>query len=189
MHRISKLLPVLPGFILILWTTLGCAGWPGKRLAEVFPKAKSFKAHQVTLAAEDIAYVEKETGTKIKGEDRSPTFYIAYGIGEENKSDKLQIIGAVVFMDAVGQHGNMEINVAVSPKGTLHSISFWKHKESKQLESKEFLKQFDEVKKPTDPFQIGKDITPVTDAEKASQSVATAAKMGWLMVLLSLRSY
>jgi hypothetical protein len=63
----------------------------------------------------------------------------------------------------------------------LHAISLWKNKESKQLESKEFLKQFNKAQKPTDPFQIGKDITPAPGAEKASQSVATAAKRGWLM--------
>ena len=157
------------------------AGWPGKRLAGVFPNAKNFKARQVTLNAEQIASIEKATGTKIGTEEKTPTFYIAYGIDKESKSDKLQTIGAVVFIDAVGEHGNMEINVAISPKGTLYSVSLWKNKESKQLGSNEFLKQFNEKKKSDDLFQIGKDIVAVANSEKASQAIATATKKGWII--------
>jgi len=175
---------LLFGAILVLWTSLVWShesAWPGKRLAEVFPKAKKFKSRQVTLTAEQIARIEKETGTRIEGEDKTPTFYIAYGPGEDGKSGELQPMGAVVFIDAVGQRGSMEVNVAITPKGTLRAVSLWKHQESKQLESKEFLKQFEGDKKVTDAFQIGKDITPVPGAEKASQSISTAAKRGLLM--------
>ena len=171
-------------FIFILSSTLILAheaGWPGKRLAEVFPNAKNFKARQVTLNAEQIASIEKTTGAKIGTEEKTPTFYIAYGIDKESKSDKLQTIGAVLFIDAVGDHGNMEINVAISPKGTLYSVSLWKNKESKQLGNNEFLKQFNEKKKPDDLFQIGKDIVAVTNSEKSSQAIATTAKKGWIM--------
>lgn len=157
------------------------AGWPGKRLAGVFPNAKNFKARQVTLNAEQIANIEKATGTKIGTEEKTPTFYIAYGIDKESKSDKVQPIGAVIFIDAVGERGNMEVNVAISPKGTLYSVSLWKNKESKQLGSNEFLKQFNEKKKPEDPFQIGKDIVEAKGSAKASQAVATATQKGWLI--------
>ena len=43
------------------------------------------------------------------------------------------------------------------------------------------MKQFEGDKKVTDAFQIGKDVTAVPGAEKASQSIATAAKRGLLM--------
>ena len=175
---------LLFGAILVLWTSLVWtheSAWPGKRLAEVFPKAKKFKARQVTLTAEQIARIEKETGSKVEGEDKEPTFYVAYGPVEGGKSDELQPMGAVVFIDAVGQRGNMEVNVAITPRGTLHAVSLWKHQESKQLESQEFLKQFEGDKKATDAFQVGKDVTVVPGAEKASQAMATAAKRGLLM--------
>ena len=175
---------LLFGAILVLWTSLVWShesAWPGKRLAEVFPKAKKFKSRQVTLTAEQIARIEKETGSKVEGEDKEPTFYVPYGQAEEGKSDELQPIGAVVFIDAVGQRGNMEVNVAITPSGTLKAVSLWKHQESKQLESQEFLKQFEGDKKATDAFQVGKDITAVPGAEKASQAMATAAKRGLLM--------
>jgi len=71
---------MLFGAFLVLWTSLVWtheSAWPGKRLAEVFPKAKKFKSRQVTLTAEQIARIEKETGTRIEGEDKTPTFYIA----------------------------------------------------------------------------------------------------------------
>lgn len=171
-------------FIFILSNTLLIAheaGWPGKRLAGVFPNAKNFKARQVTLSAEQIASIEKATGAKIGAEEKTPTFYIAYGIDKESKSDKLQTIGAVVFIDAVGDHGNMEINVAISPKGALYSVSLWKNKEAKKLASNEFLKQFNEKKKPDDLFQIGKDIVAVPNSEKSSQAIATSAKKGLMM--------
>ena len=184
MRKVLMSAAVLFGALLVLWTSSVWtheSAWPGKRLAEVFPKAKKFKARQITLTAEQIARIEKETGSRIEGEDKAPTFYIAYGPGEDGKSGELQPMGAVVFIDAAGQRGNMEVNVAITPKGTLQSVSLWKHQESKQLESQEFLKQFEGDKKGTDAFQIGKDITAVPGAEKASQSMATAAKRGLLM--------
>jgi Na+-translocating ferredoxin:NAD+ oxidoreductase RnfG subunit len=184
MRRILMSAAVLFSAILVLWASSVWtheSAWPGKRLAEVFPKAKKFKARQVTLTAEQIARLEKETGSTIEGEDKEPTFYIAYGPVEGGKSGELQPMGAVVFIDAVGQHGNMEVNVAITPKGTLQSVSLWKHQESKQLESQEFLKQFEGDKKAADAFQVGKDITAVPGAEKASQAMATAAKRGLLM--------
>lgn len=184
MRRASMPVAVLLSAILVLWTSLVWtheSAWPGKRLAGVFPKAKSFKARQVTLTAEQIARLEKETGSRIEGEDKTPTFYVAYGPVESGKSGELQPMGAVVFIDAVGEHGNMEVNVAVTPRGALQAVSLWKHQESKQLESPEFLKQFEGGKKATDTFQVGKDITAVPGAEKASQAMATAAKRGLLM--------
>ena len=66
-------------------------------------------------------------------------------------------------------------------KGTLYSVLLWKNKESKQLAGNEFLKQFNEKKKPEDLFQIGKDVMAVTNSEKSSQAIATAAKKGWIM--------
>ncbi len=190
MYRRFILLLALFTSILVLISSLSWAheaGWPGKRLAQVFPKAKDFKKRQVTLSAAQIARVEKATGSKIGVEDKSPTFYIAYGIvessvlDEESKSDEVKSIGAVVFIDTVGARGNMEVNVAIDTKGKLHSVSFWKNKEGKKLESKEFLKQFNAKKKPTDLFQVGKDITTAPGAKKASQATATATKKGWLM--------
>ena len=184
MRRASISVAILSSAILVLCTSLVWtheSAWPGKRLAEVFPKAKKFKARQVTLTAEQVARIEKETGSRIEGEDKEPTFYIAYGPGEDGESAELQPMGAVVFIDAIGQSGNMEVNVAITPKGTLQAVSLWKHQESKQLESQEFLKQFNGDKKATDAFQVGKDITAVSGAEKASQAMATAAKRGLLM--------
>ena len=155
------------------------AGWPGKRLSEVFPKAKTFKPRQVTLTPAQIARIEKAAGAKIGVEDKVPTFYVAYI--EDKEAGKEVPAGAVVFIDAVGARGNMEVNVAVTLKGKLHSVSLWKHKESKAVESKDFLKQFNDKKKITDPFKVGEDIVAADGAEKASQTVATATKKGWFM--------
>ncbi len=181
MYRNRRFLITVLVFVLMLSTIFAWAheaGWPGKRLAQVFPEAKNFKTRQVTLSLEQIKSIQEATGTKIGAEEKTPTFYIAYGVDKDKKS---QIIGAVIFVDAVGERGNMEVNVAISAKGKLHAVSLWKSKESKQISSKEFLKQFNEEKKLTDPFLVGKDITAATGAEKASQAVATAAKKGWLM--------
>ena len=190
MYRRFILLLALFTSILILTGSLSWAheaGWPGKRLAQVFPKAKDFKKRQVTLSAAQIARVEKATGSKLGVEDKSPTFYIAYGVVESSildegsKSDEVKPIGAVIFIDTVGARGKMEVNVAISTKGKLYSVSFWKNKEGKKLENKEFLKQFNAKKKSTDPFLVGKDITAAPGAKKASQATATAAKKSWLM--------
>ena len=157
------------------------AAWPGKRLSEVFPKAKNLKPRQVTLTPDQIGRIEKAAGAKIGVEEKSPTFYIASGVDENSESDKVGTIGAVVFIDAVGERGNIEVNVAISPNGKLHAVSLWKNKEGKALESKEFLGQFNDKKKPTDPFKVGEDIVAPKGAEKSSQAIAIAAKKGWLM--------
>jgi hypothetical protein len=179
MRRALRPAAILLGAVLMLWASSAWAHeaeWPGKRLAVVFPKAKKFKSQQVTLTAEQVARIEKETGTRIEGENKAPKFYIAYGDSEKSESGK-QPIGAVVFIDAVGQRGSMEINVVITPEGALHSVSLWESKESKQLQSKEFLKQF-MGKKATDAFQVGKDVVPAAGALKASQAVSTSAKLG-----------
>jgi len=128
------------------------AGWPGKRLAKVFPKAKKFSSKKVTLNPEQIGRIEKATGEKIGAEEKTPTFYLAYGTPEkkeeqkaspspqpikEKEDDKPQLLGAVVFIDALGQNGNMEVNVAIDKQGKLLSVSFWSHSENKKIEGKE----------------------------------------------------
>lgn len=182
MHKRFVVSTALLSMTLVFMISFGWAheaGWPGKRLSKVFPKATRFKARQVTLTPNQIARIEKATGSKLGVEEKTPTFYIAYG--KDEKTGKQVPIGAVIFIDAVGERGNVEINVAVSPKGKLLAVSLWKHREAKTLGDKKFLAQFHPKKKLTDPFLVGKDIVAAPGAEKASQTVATAAKKGWLM--------
>ena len=71
--------------------------------------------------------------------------------------------------------------MAISPKGATYSVSLWKNKEAKKLASNEFLKQFNEKKKPDDLFQIGKDIVAVPNWRNPLKQLLLPPKKGLMM--------
>ena len=75
------------------------AGWPGKRLAKVFPKAKKFSKKQVTLSPEQIGRIEKVIEEKIGAEDKAPTFYLAYGTLEKKEEQKADLLPLLITLN------------------------------------------------------------------------------------------
>lgn len=147
--------------------------WPGKRLRKAFLEAEGFKQRQVSLTKSQINFIEKELGEKIGSEDTSPVFYIAY------RGKK--VIGVIVFVDAFGEYGKIELSVVMGPNGKVKNVDVWEQSDTRKIQEKPFLNQFI-GKKAFEPFEIGKDITPVEDAKISSRAVAKAVKKALLLI-------
>lgn len=156
----------LIGLILINITLLSAheQTWPGRRLAKVWPEAHSFVKVQRTLSTQQIARIEKLQGSTIFTEDRTPVFYYAY-----ETFDKKKRLGLILFLDAYGQNGKMEISLGMNPDGKVEKIHFWQHSEGKRLNSEESTKQF-----------RGKTFLDLTSL-KTSDAVTLAIRRGLLI--------
>lgn len=153
--------------------------WPGKRLAEVMPSASKFTERVVTLGSDQIAWVEKSLGEGIRTEDKTPSFYV--GVDSKGRS-----LGVVVFVDATGDNGKIELGVAIDPAGAVMKVAMFEHSESGAVSSKEYLGQFTS-KKAGDKFKLGDDVKAPSGAVKAGQAIATATRRTLLLAMAALR--
>ena len=142
--------------------------WPEKRLRQAWPEAQSFTSKQVSLTSSQIAEL-KTDDIQIGAQDKSPTFYFAE-VTQEKKTKK---IGIILFVDATGENGVMEISVAIGLDGGVKKIDVWDHSEKASIANNDFLAQF-VGKTSKNPLTVNKDYRPVTGAEKASVAVARA---------------
>lgn len=147
--------------------------WPEKRLRQAWPEAQSFTSKQFTLTSGQISELKSE-GIQIGSEDRNPTFYFAQK--KETPSDtKAKTLGIILFIDASGENGSIEISVAMGTDGQVKKADIWEHSENSLVAKENFLKQF-VGKNSKDTFIISKDYTPIAGAEKSSEAVARAVK-------------
>lgn len=152
--------------------------WPGRRLAEALPEAASYTARPVALTPDQIGWAEKALGSPLRTEDRTPTFYV--GVDGAGAS-----VGVVVFLDADGVNGKVEMADALAPDGKLLHVVLYDHAEPAAVGKPEFLKQF-AAKSGADHFMVGMDVTSPAGAEKSAQAIATAARRGVLMAMAGL---
>lgn len=145
--------------------------WPGKRLASLWPEAARFTSKQVNLSAAQAARLEA-AGIRLGAEDKSPVFYFA---GAAGKGKNARPLGIILFIDAYGANGNMEISVGMTADGAVAKLGIWEHSEDKRVAGGEFLGQFI-GKKSSDSFQPGAGYKPAEGAQQASGAVALAVK-------------
>ncbi len=153
--------------------------WPGKRLEEMLPEAKTYSQKQGSLTPPQIAWVEKSLGEPIRAEDRNPLFYV--GAAKDGA-----VVGTVVFIDASGLNGKIEMGLAIDPVGRVIRALLFEHSEGAYVASSAFLGQF-RGKKASDKFKIGVDIKAPTEEKKGAQIVATAIRRGLLLAMAALR--
>lgn len=152
--------------------------WPGRRLAEALPEAASYTARPVTLSAPQIAWAETALGSPLRTEDRAATFYV--GVDAAGAP-----VGVVVFLDADGVNGKIEMADAIAPNGKLLHVVLYDNAEPPAVAKAEFLTQFI-GKSAADHFMVGMDVTAPAGAEKSAQAIATAARRGALMATAGL---
>ena len=152
--------------------------WPGRKLAEALPEAASYTARPHALTAEQIAWAEKALGSPLRTEDRSPTFYI--GLDAAGAA-----VGVVVFLDADGVNGKVEMGDGLGTDGKLRHVVLFENAEPPAVGRPEFLTQF-AGKAPGDMFMVGMDLTAPEGTEKSAQIIATAARRGALLAAAGL---
>ncbi len=148
--------------------------WPEKRLRQVWPEAKTFTSRQVTLNADQMSSVTSG-GVKIASEDRSPTFYFA-----QDGSATAKNLGVILFVDAYGANGKMEVSVAMDTDGRVRKTDIWSHSENAAVAQDQFLDQF-VGKSIKNTFKAGADYKPVSDAVKASEAIASGVQKALLI--------
>jgi hypothetical protein len=152
--------------------------WPGKKLSETFPDGKNFVQKQVTLNAAQIKWVENGLGEKIRAEDSTPVFYSTTSTAGAASS-------WVVFVDATGANGKIEMGVAFDSSGKVINLAMLDSSESKDVQASSFLKQF-VGKVGTEKFKVGEDIRAPEGQSSAAQAIAMGVRRGLLLAMAAL---
>jgi hypothetical protein len=110
-----------------------------------------------------------------------PIPLIYFAIVRPGPDARLRKEAVIMFVDAIGECGKIEIGIVVSGKGELVKIHLFENKEPKLLAQEHFLKQF-ESKKLSDSFKVGSDITAPRGSKRSAQAIASGARRGLLII-------
>lgn len=153
--------------------------WPGEKLKTLFPQAASFDQKNLYVSDEKKAVLEKALGGRLPEEDLKPSIYLA--IVKDSPEAAPKKAAAIIFIDAHGEGGKIEMGVVVNGKGELMKVHIFENKEPETISKPTFLKQF-EGKKESDTFKVGADITTAGATVKSAQAVASGARRGLLVI-------
>lgn len=153
--------------------------FPGDKLKTLYPQAESFEQKNLYVSDEQRSRIEKLLGDRLPEEDLKPSVYFA--IVRDTPGSPPRKRAVIMFVDAYGEGGKIEIGVVVNGKGDLSRIHIFENKESGRVTQQSFVRQF-EGKKPSEPFRVRADITAPAGNEKASQAIASGARRGLLII-------
>lgn len=153
--------------------------WPGEKLQALFPGAESFEQKNLLVSDIQRKNIESALGSGLPEEDLQPSIYLA--IVRNGPDGPLKKAAAIMFIDAYGKGGKIEMGIVVSGKGELLKIMIFENKEAESIRQPAFLKQF-AGKKADEPFKTGDDISSPTKEDKTAQAIASGAKRGLLII-------
>jgi len=179
-ERIAKAI-VLAAIMLCLYTSSFAHDleWPGEKLKALFPQAVSFEQKNLYVSDEQKVSIENALGSRLREEDMKPSIYFA--LVKANADSPPHKAAAILFIDAIGDGGKIEIGLVVSGKGEMMNIQIFENNESPKITKQAFLRQF-EGKKSTDPFKVGSDIAAPAGTDKSAQAIASGARRGLLII-------
>lgn len=151
---------------------------PKKELKALFPDVTSFSSRACKPSKAQQTAIEQQVGLKLSDDELHTKCVVALQKTPEGKTSS---VGVAWFTHVEGPKGDLEYGVAMDPAGKILRVAVYENPESKALEGKEFLKQF-EGKSPEDPFKVGQDVKPADGDERGSQLVATAVKKAALVI-------
>jgi hypothetical protein len=153
--------------------------FPAGKLKILFPSAQSFEQKNLYMSDEQKASIEKALESRLPEEDLKPSIYLA--IVKDRPEAPSRKAAAIMFIDAFGEGGKIEMGVVVSGKGDLMKIQVFENKESSKVTQQAFLRQF-EGKKAAESFKVGSDIAAPAGADKSAQAIASGARRGLLII-------
>jgi len=151
---------------------------PKKELKPLFPDVTSFSSRACKPTKAQQTAIEQQVGLKLTDDELHSKCVVALQKTAEGKTSS---VGVAWFTHVEGTKGDLEYGVAMDPKGKILRVAIYEHHESKAIEGKEFLKQF-EGKSPDDPFKVGQDVKAADGDEKGSQLLATGIKKSALVI-------
>jgi len=156
------------------------AEWPGEKLEKMYPDAQSYEQRNLYISSQQRQNIEGKLGEPIQEEDLKPSLYFA--VVKLTPDSKPQKAAVMIFMDAHGQEGVIEIGLRMSSKGVLEKIEiFNKDTQSDLISGPDFINQF-QGKTHIQSFKVGVDITAPKGLEKSGQAIATATLRGMLII-------
>jgi hypothetical protein len=153
--------------------------WPGEKLKALFPEAVSFEQKNLYVSDEQKAAIEKALGSGLQEEDLKPSIYLA--VVKATPDSPPRKAAAIMFIDAFGKAGKIEMGVVVGGKGEIKKVVLFENKEHDAFSQQDFLGQF-EGKKASDSFRAGSDVASPAGREETAQAVASGAKRGLLII-------
>ncbi len=149
--------------------------WPGEKLKALFTHAESFEQKNLYISDEERKAIEKTLGSALPEEDLKPSVYLA--VIRSSPDAPARKGAAIMFIDAYGEGGKIEMGVVVGGKGELMKVRIFENSEPREVTQQIFLKQF-EGKKVTDSFRVGQDVFAPSGLEKSAQAIASGARRG-----------
>jgi hypothetical protein len=153
--------------------------FPAEKLNTLYPEAISFEQKDLYMSDQQRKRIEKNLTVSLPGEDLKPSIYFV--IVKKSADAPPRKAAVIMFIDAYGKGGKIEIGVVVGRKGELMKMLLFENNESANLTARSFLKQF-EGKKGSDLFIVGKDIVAPAGEEKTAQAIASGARRGVLII-------
>ena len=148
-------------------------------MKKFFPEAENFVSRQKSLTSQQLLQVEKASGDEVQAVDRDLTVYVA--MARDPKTGKMQSIGGVVVVDAIGAKGFLDLAVGFNLDGSVRKVLIMENKDDKALESEAFLGQL-EGKSPSDSWDLDKEFRLVGNPASA-QAVIRAVRRGMYLFL------
>ena len=148
-------------------------------LKKFFPEAENFVSRKKSLTPQQLLQVEKASGDEVQAVDRDLTVYVA--VGKDPQTGKMQSIGGVVVVDALGAKGFVDVAVGCNLDGSIRKVLVLENKDDKELESETFLGQL-EGKGPSDSWDVETGFQLVGDPASA-QAVIRAVRRGMYLFL------
>ncbi len=169
---------VMPLFMTV--SALGHGGTLAREtLEKFFPEAENFVSRQKSLTSQQLLQVEKASGDEVKAVDRDLTVYVA--IAKDPQTGKMQSIGGVVVVDAIGAKGFLDLAVGCNLDGSIRKVLVLENMDDKALESETFLGQL-EGKGPDDSWDVENGFRLVGNPASA-QAVIRAVRRGMYLFL------
>jgi len=153
--------------------------WPGEKLKALYPEAISFEQKNLYVSDEQKAVIERAVGTRLPEEDLKPSIYLA--VVKAAPDAPARKAAAMMFIDAYGVAGKIEMGVAVGGKGEILRVRIFENKESPKLLDPAFLSQF-QGKKASDAFKVGVDIKAPAGTDRSAQAIASGTRRGAVII-------
>ena len=153
--------------------------WPGEKLKALFLQAVCFEQRNLYVSDEQRKNIEASLGSKLPEEDLRPSIYLA--VVRKSSDSPPKKAAAIIFIDAYGKGGKVEMGIVVSGKGILEKVLIFENNEAESIRQTLFLEQF-AGKKAGDPFKTGEDISYPALEGKSAQAIASGAKRGVLII-------
>jgi len=154
--------------------------WPGEKLKILFPEAETFRQKNLYVSAAQQERIEERLGRRLPPEDLKPSIYLALVRGTPGA--KPRPAAAMMFIDAWGEGGKIEMGIVVGGDGRLRRAAVFENREAVDLAESGLLRQF-EGKSESEDFRVGGDITvPPGVPEATARALAEGARRGLVII-------